>query len=130
MLHCDMFLTMNFEMRYLAAFGQNNVVLIDNLIANFRLHGSSKSVDEGFDKFLEEQYAILLYLAVRLNFPEFLLKSINDEWNPKEYIPNTEWDLGLIDEVRFRGWFANRYLTTLYNNGYKDQIGQNIEAGF
>ncbi|MEQ9219058.1 MAG: glycosyltransferase family 2 protein [Cyclobacteriaceae bacterium] len=111
-------------MRYLAAFGQSKVVLTDRLIANFRLHGSSKSVDEGFDKFLEEQHAILFYLAKSFNFPAYLLQCIKDEWNPKDYIPNREWNLSLMDEDRFMGWFANRYVTTLYNNGYKDQIGR------
>ena len=41
-------------MRYLCAFGQENIIFITSLIADFRQHGNSKSYGEGYEGFYYE----------------------------------------------------------------------------
>lgn len=107
-------------MRYLCAYGQDGIKMIDQLIAHFRLHGSSKSVGDGFTKFNDEQQSILGYLGAETLLPEYLLKYANNEIKVNHY-KSFGWDLELLDIEQFHAWFANKYMVSLYNDGKKTE---------
>jgi len=107
-------------MRYLAKHGQDNVVLIPDLLAQFRQHGKSKSFGEGFALFAKEQQAIYLGLAVTLDIYKPLIKCLETEFGATR-IDCTNWDVKAIDKTIFEGYWSNRYICTLLNKGFKKE---------
>ena len=113
-------------MRYLCSYGQSKVVKLKTLIANFRQHGNSKSYGEGFTGFYDEQQQILLHLANIISLRNSLLTCLKEEPIGSNYQPGT-WDLKQLNTDQFGGWFENKYMVTLWNQGFKKDAKQGLK---
>jgi glycosyltransferase involved in cell wall biosynthesis len=102
--------------RFLAKYGLNSVGFLEQRVAQFRLHKSSKSVGEGFPLFEKEINGLYFYIAKAINTPDYLLRKIENE--PKTiYEPNFDWDFKCLNPERFVGFYAAKYVNTLYIEG-------------
>ena len=102
-------------MRYLMKYGQGEVFLTDKLLAHFRLHGSSKSVGEGYREFGRERYSIYAWLAEKAELSEFLVEKIKEK-NSITYVPQATWDLKWFDRQVFEGYFAGVWMHHFYRH--------------
>ncbi len=121
-----------FWCRYTCKYGTQNVVKIDNLLAQFRLHEASKSIGEGFDGFNEE-LAILYYdILKNCKVPDWLLEKMQKE--NKKYKSRGAWDLQALEQEKFVASFASTFVNCLYTEGNraaaKDAMERTIEEGF
>ncbi len=101
--------------RFLSKYGQKNIVFTDKIYAHFRLHETSKSVHDGFIKFITERNTVFVEMAKQLNFPDFLIKIIAKE-KIVDYYKTGIWDFKYIDKETFQAWFCNKYQYTFYKN--------------
>ncbi len=106
-------------MRYLCMYGQKNIVLLNQTLAHFRQHGNSKSFGEGFDAFNQEQQNILQQLCNQTKLHDLLQNYVDRDTKNNNY-KCKNWDITHLDIKKFHGWFANKYMTTLFNDGYKE----------
>ncbi|MHA6249240.1 glycosyltransferase family 2 protein [Pontibacter sp. CAU 1760] len=106
--------------RYLCRFGIDTVGITEKLLVNFRLHKSSKSVGEGFEKFWYEQNDIWINLAMQLNFSTALLGCIKQLPHQNKYT-SQNWDMSFLDTDKVRNYWYLKYLNTLYLKGYKTE---------
>ena len=100
--------------RFLCKYGIEKVILSDARFAQFRLHGSSKSVGEGFALFGKEINALYIDVLKNINAPEWLLKCMNETDHSDKYISSGKWDLTQLEAERFTAFFAAKYVNTLY----------------
>ncbi len=114
-------------MRYLCTNGQKNVLLIDDLLAHFRLHNDSKSLGDGFAPFLEERQTIMNHLCTLTNMPDYLLDCLPKQ-ELQRYAPPGEWSLDALDIRKFHSWFDNKYLVTLLNKGAIQEARNSLMA--
>ena len=105
-------------MRYLCMFGINKVALTNQLFAHFRLHGNSKSVADGFEKFNDEQIQVMHHIALQAELAGYLQNLLTTQ--PIHY-QTQPWDLKYLNINAFRAWFANMYMLTLWNMGLKKE---------
>lgn len=109
-------------MRYLSRYGFKNVVLIDDLLAHFRLHGSSKSIGEGYVKFHEERNAIIEHIAKQLFIPVFLLEKLKKFLNYDGYV-SEKWVFSELDKELFTAYIADQFQFELYKDfEYKQAV--------
>jgi glycosyltransferase involved in cell wall biosynthesis len=104
-------------MRYLCKYGQQNVILLNSLISHFRQHGGSKSFGEGFNAFNKEHQNILQQLTHQTGINTELQSCINNDTEVYHY-QTKQWNTQALNKEKFHAWFANKYMTTLLNNGY------------
>lgn len=103
-------------MRYLCAFGQKKVIELPDLIAHFRQHGNSKSFGEGFGEFHKEKQAILKEIATQTSLVDYLMRYVERDTIITSY-QCAGWSFKYLNLKLFHGWFANKYMVTLYNQG-------------
>jgi glycosyltransferase involved in cell wall biosynthesis len=101
--------------RFLSEYGQKNIVLSDKIYVNFRLHGTSKSVHDGFEKFLKERNTVYLKMSEQMNLPDFIIKKLSNENNVNYYKTNN-WDFKNLDKEQFEAWFCNKYQYNFYKD--------------
>ncbi len=116
-------------MRFLCEFGQKNIVLLNQTLAHFRQHGNSKSFGEGFDAFNQEQQNIIQQICNQTRLPDFLQNYVDRDSKNNNYKCNN-WNVNLLNIKKFQGYFANKYMTTLYNEGYKKESKQALKMAF
>jgi hypothetical protein len=104
--------------RFLAKYGINTIGTTDCLFAHFRLHQSSKSVNEGYEFFNRESNDIWLYLAQTLNLNETIVNSLKQETLANYYIPD-QWVFDTIEKSKIEYYFADKYLLALID---QDQL--------
>lgn len=107
--------------RYLCRYGISGIGFSEKRFANFRLHGSSKSVGEGFDGFNKEIQAIYINMARNANAPDWLIDKMMENDFAHTYRQLGEWDLKNLDKKGFLASFAVRYINNLYLNGKKQE---------
>ncbi len=105
--------------RYLCKYGTQNVVISDRRFAQFRLHGSSKSVGEGFVMFDKEITALYIDILKSANAPSWLIDLLEEKLPSQTYISSGTWELSHLELKRFFALFASEYINTLYLNGDK-----------
>ena len=103
--------------RYLCAFGMQNIGLINDRIAHFRLHSNSKSVLEGYPLFNQELQAIYFQILKEIGSAEWLLELQSKEIMSHEYNSSKPWELHYLERSKFLAFFARKFITTLYNSG-------------
>lgn len=101
--------------RYLCKNGLQKVSLFDQLVCHFRLHGSSKSIAEGFEKFGEEISAIYYSIAQKLKLPSYIMDEMQKELKPNVY-ESFEWELEFIEKDIFLAYFCHIYQFTFYKD--------------
>ena len=106
--------------RYLCSRGLNNIGFSENTFAEFRLHGSSKSVGEGFDLFNIEIQTLYTDIAMAAGLAVWLTDKMKAEALAPKYITSKRWDVAQLEANRFAGYFANKYLHYFYAHGEKE----------
>jgi len=101
--------------RFLSKYGQKNIVLSDKIYAHFRLHETSKSVHDGFAKFIKERNTVYVEMAKQLKFPDFLIEIISKE-KKIDYYKTENWDFKALNKETFQAWFCNKYQYTFYKD--------------
>ena len=99
--------------RYLCKFGQHRIVLIDNLIAHFRIHGNSKTDNYQY-KFREEENAIWNYIVIK--------HGVNNNWvtnfvTHELYRFKNNFEFNDINIRKLEIALSHKYFYTLYNIG-------------
>jgi len=102
--------------RFLSSFGTQNIVLSDKLYAHFRLHESSKSVADGFEKFANERNSVYLFIAKQLNLPDFIIKELEAEIKNNYYKSNSWTFENEFDKDEFLAHFCRKYMFNFYKN--------------
>jgi len=110
--------------RFLLKYGMEPVQLIDDRLANFRLHSSSKSIGEGFDQFSREIQSLYIDIAKGADAPEWLINKMTECDHSLKYKPHGKWDLKCLDTKKFCAAFATKYINSLYINGQKIEAKQ------
>lgn len=105
--------------RYLCKYGLQQVSLIRNRLAQFRLHGNSKSIGEGFDGFNAEVQSLYLDMAKNINAPEWLLECMDQVENSNKYISVGKWNCDNLEQQKFTAYFATKYIHQFYQSGQK-----------
>lgn len=104
--------------KYLCKYGLNQIGKTEKVLANFRLHSSSKTVSDGFSKFNEELQHIYMHLAKVAGAPEWLLWQLNKTDSCIGYVPDNHWDISHLETERYTALLAYKYINTLYLQGY------------
>ena len=99
----------NLWVRYLARYGQENVRLIDDLLAHFRHHAAAKT-STGSNQFYDEAKGVFHNLHLSLDAPEpFLLPEVETSPGWKRH----RFELGPeFDRERYLGSYAERMVRT------------------
>jgi glycosyltransferase involved in cell wall biosynthesis len=105
--------------RYLCKYGTKHVVLSDRRFAHFRLHGSSKSVGEGFVLFNKEITALHIDILENANSQKWLIDLLKEKLPFQNYKPSGKWELSHLELERFFALLASEYINTLYLKGDK-----------
>ena len=105
--------------RFLCKYGMQNILFVDKRFAEFRLHGSSKSVGEGFALFQNEITSLYIDILVNINAPKWLVELLNETQPPTIYISAGKWNIEKLEEKQFVAAFAVKYINTLYLKGAK-----------
>jgi glycosyltransferase involved in cell wall biosynthesis len=103
-------------LRFLAKYGIKTIGTTDKLLAQFRLHKNSKSVNDGYEQFGKESKEIWLFLAKNLSFDPAIIQLMQNEVAQSKYI-SADWDRSFIDERKLEQFFAARYMLTLMQQG-------------
>lgn len=101
--------------KFLCKYGLSVVGFSDKLIANFRLHNSSKTVGDGFFEFYKEFLNIHLFLAKAIELPEPIIKYLKEEQLIDRY-NSSIWDLSFLEKNKFYRVFLNKYKFLLYKD--------------
>jgi len=111
---------MDFDLwfKYLFANGTSKIKYCDSqIIVNFRLHESSKSVSLK-EKFSLDTNAINYNILNQINAPAFLLNHYN---TPRNGDYKMTWDFSLLDPDLLMAYYANRISLEYYTNyNYSD----------
>ena len=103
----------NLWVRYLARYGQENVRLIDDLLAHYRHHAAAKT-STGSSQFYDEAKGVFHNLHLSLHAPEpFLLPEVETSPNWRRH----HFELGAeFDRARYLGSYAERMVRTYRKN--------------
>ncbi|MFT3980983.1 MAG: glycosyltransferase family 2 protein [Ferruginibacter sp.] len=113
--------------RFLCRYGLDAVGFSDERFAEFRLHGSSKSVGEGFEYFGKEINALFADIAAGLPIPPALLKKIQATADAPQYISKGVWELQQLEADEFTGFFACRYANSFYLEGHHNMAKEAVQ---
>ncbi len=105
--------------RFLCKYGKDNILISNAIIAQFRLHGSSKSVGEGFDLFEKEITALQIDILKSLEAPIWLLDLMQKREPSLKYISAGKWNVQMLEKDKFIAAFAVQFINTLCLNGNK-----------
>ena len=105
--------------RFLCKYGIENIYLTDKRFAHFRLHGSSKSVGEGFTLFGKEINALYIDILTNAQAPIWLLDSMKETEPSAKYISAGKWDISKLEKQKFIAAFAVKYINSIYIKGDK-----------
>lgn len=105
--------------RFLCKYGIKNIHLSDKRFAHFRLHGSSKSVGEGFDLFAKEINALYIDILSYAGSPDWLLNCMQETQPSTKYVSADKWDISKLEKQKFIAAFAVKYINSLYIKGEK-----------
>ena len=96
--------------RYLASWGQHNILLSEDLLAHFRLHNQSKTVQLQ-QKFREEEKLLWYHLLKQLRIGNHLLSFFQPLGNYKESI---KWNCRAINKQKLINSLCRKYLFAFY----------------
>ena len=105
--------------RFLCKYGIENIHLTDKRFAHFRLHGSSKSVGEGFTLFGKEINALYIDILTNAQAPIWLLDSMKETEPSAKYISAGKWEISKLEKQKFIAAFAVKYINSIYIKGDK-----------
>ena len=101
--------------KYLCKFGLKHIDFTEQLLVQFRLHGSSKSVGEGYTKFNQEISEIYLEMGKQLNLPAEIIELMRKEAVTNRYKTN-EWSFNHIEKETFLAYFCNKFQYIFYKD--------------
>ena len=105
--------------RFLCKYGIENIYLTDKRFAHFRLHGSSKSVGEGFTLFGKEINALYIDILTNAQVPIWLLDCMKETEPSAKYISAGKWEISKLEKQKFIAAFAVKYINSIYIKGDK-----------
>ncbi len=105
--------------RFLCKYGIENIYLTDKRVAHFRLHGSSKSVGEGFTLFGKEINALYIDILINAQAPLWLLDCMKETEPSAKYKPAGKWEISKLEKQKFIAVFAVKYINSIYIKGDK-----------
>ena len=100
--------------RFLCKYGIENICVTDKRFAHFRLHGSSKSVGEGFTLFGKEINALYIDILTNAQAPIWLLDCMKETEPSAKYISADKWEISKLEKQKFIAAFAVKYINSLY----------------
>ena len=95
--------------RYLVQFGQKNILLVNDLLAHFRLHDESKTVQLQ-EKFRAEEKMLWQHLLTELSVNKYLIAFFEG----KEYINSVKWKCLFINKKKLVTIICQRYFFEFY----------------
>ncbi len=101
--------------KFLSKYGTENIIFTKKQLTQFRLHGNSKSVGDGFAEFYHELQNIWYEIAKQLQLKDFLCVSIQKELKTENY-KSEKWIFDKIDKDKFESEICNIYIYTYYKN--------------
>jgi glycosyltransferase involved in cell wall biosynthesis len=101
--------------RFLCKYGLAAVGFTKALIAHFRLHKSSKTVNEGFFEFYKEFLNIHLFIAREVKLPESIIGYLQQDQYINRYIPGA-WEFPFLEKAKLYQLFTDRYKFLLYKD--------------
>lgn len=101
--------------RFLCRYGLEAVGHTSKMIAHFRLHQSSKSVEKGYFEFYKEYLNIHLFLAKELGLPARMVHYLQEEQYIDRYRPG-KWDLRKLEKNTLYNLFSDKYKYRLYQD--------------
>ena len=107
--------------KFLCKYGRKNIIFSNKQLTQFRLHGDSKSVGDGFEKFYLELQTIRYEIGKQLKLKNFLSISIQNEIVTNKY-KSGKWDLNKLDLNKFEVELCNRYVYTYYKDFKYDKV--------
>ena len=105
--------------RFLCKYGIENIYLTDKRFAHFRLHGSSKSVGEGFTLFGKEINALYIDILTNAQAPIWLLDCMKETEPSAKYKSAGKWEISKLEKQKFIAAFAVKYINSIYIKGDK-----------
>ena len=105
--------------RFLCKYGIENICVTDKRFAHFRLHGSSKSVGEGFTLFGKEINALYIDILTNAQAPIWLLDCMKETEPAAKYISAGKWEISKLEKQKFVAAFAVKYINSIYIKGDK-----------
>ncbi len=101
--------------KYLCKYGLDRIKFCDKLFVQFRLHGNSKSVGNGYSEFWKEITNIYYEIASQAKVRDFILSKIKTNTLLFKY-KTALWDFSEFEKERFEAWFANKYQYLFYKD--------------
>ena len=105
--------------RFLCKYGIENIYFTEKRFAHFRLHGSSKSVGEGFALFEKEINALHIDILTNAQAPIWLLDCMKETEPSAKYISAGKWEISKLEKQKFIAAFAVKYINSIYIKGDK-----------
>lgn len=98
-------------LKFLSCYGQDRIILVDDLLAHFRLHPNSKTVE--FDeRFRRESNGIYYHLLKQLQFPA----PIQRHFIENEQYTKSSWNLNAIKKQQLFDEITIHYFFDFYKN--------------
>lgn len=104
--------------RYLCNYGINAVGFTESRLAQFRLHGNSKSIGEGYSLFHKELNTVYAFMLRQLATPSWLTTGFEKENPASGYNVIKQWNFECLEKDRFFAFFANKLINSLYISGH------------
>lgn len=101
--------------RFLSKYGLQAFGYTDALIANFRLHETSKSIGEGFFEFYKEFLNIHSFLATDLQLMPAIINYLKKDQYIERYVPG-KWDYTFLEKKDLENIFVEKYKFLLYKD--------------
>lgn len=101
--------------RFLLKYGMERVQLIDDRLANFRLHGASKTIGEGLHAFYKELLNLHLFILRQTGMPQPIVQYLEKEQEGWWY-QSPPWDILFSDHSHFLAHYTARYRHVLYKD--------------
>ena len=98
-------------LRFLSCFGQDRIILIDNLLAHFRLHPNSKTV-EFEERFRRESNGVYYHLLKQLHSPDAIQRYFVDN----DRYSTSNWNFSAIRKQQLFVEIASHYFFEFYIN--------------
>lgn len=112
--------------RFLLKYGTQGIRMVEQRLANFRLHGSSKSVGEGFEEFYKELLNVHLFIAQQMDLPDHILKYLVQDQLIERY-QSDKWDINIAEKTNFHNHFAHQYRFKLYKDHFYNDARRGVQ---
>ena len=101
--------------KFLCKYGTNDIAFTNKTLTQFRLHGDSKSVGDGYIKFHYELLNVWYKIALQTKLEDFLKISLKNDLKIN-YYKTDDWNLNKLNKNIFESELCIKYMYTYYKN--------------